>query len=1142
MDYFDSLNSEFRKTLEVAVKARGKGHDIETRVEIEPAPDMPARVEGITGVKGIADRIRNKQDGMSREALAFELVKEVCGDDSFGSMEQKLTTSVRVGLAILTEGIVVAPTEGMQGCALHKNPDGTDYVAVLYAGPIRGAGGTSAALSVALADYGRRLLNIGAYKPQQNEIERYIEEVQLYNTVAKLQYVPREEDLRTILENCPVCVDGLPTERVEVGVHRNIKRLSAEGKEEYLTNRVRGGVALVLCEGIAQKAKSVLKHTKSVGLDWSWLNNIIKVDKLKSGDSGSGDKEKDQQFLQELVAGRPILAYPGHAGAFRLRYGRSRLTGIAAKGFNPATMVLLGEFIATGTQLKIDKPGKGCVAAPVDTIEGPFVKLKNGEAMRINSADKAYELKGSIKKIISVGDMLVTFGDFKKTNTPLLPTSYVEEYWLEQLGQNGYAGSAQVSTFKEAYELSNTYKVPMHPVYIYEYADITPIELKTLAEAVSKAKVKYASGQEGSLFGVESIEVEGDNIATIAEKLCLPHFDTGSSIVIRGSDAQSVLASLGFAKAGTVAQDAVNIDTSISALEMVNRLAPFKVMQRSTRIGARIGRPEKARERLMKPAPNALFPIADYGGKDRSIYKAYNNEKAKFNSQGVDIEIARFRCIKGGELVTGPFCSIHNSRAQLERICPACGRRSSYDICPYCGSKTQSFDIRKVDISKLIDGALESLKLQGLPKTLKGVKGVINKHRVAEPLEKGILRALHNVHTFKDGTSRFDATDMPMTHFYPIEIGTSVDVLKKLGYATDYKGEELTSPYQLVELKHQDVVINRHGAEFLLNVSKFVDDMLVRFYGLEPFYNARSADDLIGQLAITLSPHTSVGILNRIIGFTDANVGFAHPYTISARRRNCDGDEDTTMLLLDALTNFSRSYLPTTIGGTMDAPLILTLNVNPSEVDDEVHEMEVVGGYGIGFYDKTYGFPSPGDVDVETVKNRLGSESVYSSIMFTHGTSFEAVAKAPKKSMYTRLNSMPEKVEAQFRLADILESIDKPDSARKLILSHFIPDLIGNMHSYSKQTFRCISCNAKYRRVPLTGKCTRCGGRLVLTISKGGIEKYLNMAIELANRYNLEPYIRQRLKLIDDEINNIFSTGVNEEGKPVRQFNLSKYM
>ena len=34
----------------------------------------------------------------------------------------------------------------------------------------------------------------------------------------------------------------------------------------------------------------------------------------------------------------------------------------------------------------------------------------------------------------------MTYGDFKKSNTPLQPTSYVEEYWAEQLKAAGADG------------------------------------------------------------------------------------------------------------------------------------------------------------------------------------------------------------------------------------------------------------------------------------------------------------------------------------------------------------------------------------------------------------------------------------------------------------------------------------------------------------------------------------------------------------------------------------------------------------------------------------------------------------------------------------------------------------------------------
>ena len=124
---------------------------------------------------------------------------------------------------------------------------------------------------------------------------------------------------------------------------------------------------------------------------------------------------------------------------------------------------------------------------------------------------------------------------------------------------------------------------------------------------------------------------------------------------------------------------------------------------------------------------------------------------------------------------------------------------------------------------------------------------------------------------------------------------------------------------------------------------------------------------------------------------------------------------------------------------------------------------------------------------------------------------------------------------------DMLECVDRPDAAKKLIMSHFIPDLIGNMHSFSKQGFRCVACNAKYRRVPLVGKCTTCGGKIVLTISKGGIEKYMVMATTLAGRYNLDSYTTQTLQYIKREITAVFGE-LEEQGRPKEQFSLSKFM
>ncbi len=1146
-EYFASLSADFESAYSRAKDARAKGFDPKETVEIYPAPDLASRVEGLINMPGIAQIIRGLQKRQSKSKLAFGVVEEICKNSRFDNYEtvKRMEIAVRIGAAILTDGVLVAPTEGITGIKRYKNADGTDYIAIMYAGPIRGAGGTAAAQSVALADYARKIFNIGQYKPTLDEIERYVEEADIYDSrSARLQYKPPDDDLRVIVSNCPVCVDGVPTDNdLEVGVHANLKRVTYEGKEVPLTNKIRGGVPLVLCEGIAQKAKKLVKEVKAVGLDWDWLNGIIKVDVKKS------EKDKPQQstFLDELVAGRPILAYPNYIGGFRLRYGRNRLTGIAAKGFSPATMILTMGFVAIGTQLKMESAGKGCIASPVDSIEGPFVRLKNGNSLRINDAETAMKYRDEVEKVLSLGDILITYGDFKKSNSQLKPTSYVEEYWEDKLRSAGYESAVnhRAIGFDEAYGLSLRHDVPIHPKYLFEFQAVNKSEIVDLA--LSLIRNSKISGH--TLFEMGDITMENvHNAKRMLEVLNVPHNMNGNNVVIDADNAKSLVASLGFASGeeGRLNISELIIDkydmTSADTLAMLNKVSAFKIPKRSTYIAARIGRPEKAKERLMKPAPNVLFPISAYGGRDRNITSAYLSGSKKFKSE-IGVDIANYRCLNCKRLVPSSFCYDCNMRAVIERWCMTCNRQSSSLTCEICKGETVAYSKRDIDLTKLVLDLNKRLGTGRMPNVIKGVRGMSNRDKCVEPLEKGVLRADNGVYIFKDGTARFDATDVPMTHFYPDEIGVSVEKLRSLGYTKDYKGNELTEPNQLVEMRHQDVILNIRGADYMLKVSRFVDQMLVKLYGIEPFYNANSMDDMVGKLVITLSPHTSCGVLGRVIGFTKANVGFAHPYTISARRRNCDGDEDTTMLLLDALINFSREYLPQTVGGTMDTPLILTLNLKPEEVDDEVFAMETVEDYGLEFYDKTLNYPYPSEVKPASVEDRLGKPEIYSNIGFTHISSSHAVADSPKRSTYTTLKTMQEKLDAEFKLMEMLESVDIRDAARKVIMSHFIPDLIGNLHSFSRQIFRCGTCNAKYRRVPLSGVCPRDGGKLLLTISKGGIEKYLNVAINLAEKYTLDNYIRQRLYLIREEIDAIFTNMVeaqNEQGE--KQFSLLKFV
>jgi DNA polymerase II large subunit len=80
----------------------------------------------------------------------------------------------------------------------------------------------------------------------------------------------------------------------------------------------------------------------------------------------------------------------------------------------------------------------------------------------------------------------------------------------------------------------------------------------------------------------------------------------------------------------------------------------------------------------------------------------------------------------------------------------------------------------------------------------------------------------------------------------------------------------------------------------------------------------------------------------------------------------------------------------------------------------------------------------------------------------------------------------------------------------------------GNLRKFSMQQFRCVSCNEIVRRPPLSGVCPKCGGKIIFTISEGGIKKYLEPALDLIEKYHLSPYLKQSVELTRRYIDSVF--------------------
>ena len=1123
-NYVDKLETELKHLYAISDGARSEGLDPALKTECIIAQDIADLVEGLVGPKGVAVSIRELSTKMQREEIAFKVAEEIVLG-KFGSMEpeQAAEQAIRTALAIFTEGLTAAPIQGIAQVKVKTNADRTRYLAIYFAGPIRSAGGTDQALTLVVGDFVRQQLALDRYKPTEEEVSRFIEELRLYErAVGRFQYHIPDDELKKALNLIPVECTGTESDPVEVSSYRNLPRVE--------TNRVRGGALRVVNDGIVGRAQKVFVIIDKIGFQgWDWLKEFKKKSEKKSGG-----------FMDDVIAGRPIFAFPSRRGGFRLRYGRSRNTGLSAVGIHPATMLVLENFLAAGTQMRLELPGKGCVTLPVDTIEPPVVLLKDNSVVRVTLQNFA-EVKGKIQKILFLGDILISFGDFLYSNKTLPPSGYVEEWWakdLQNLIKNKFASdyqsaaeTSQVSfgrlkgfledpfsnkpSVKEAILLSQHLCVPLHPDATLFWSSLST------AQEVEQLRSWLASAQTTMDDGVAS-RIEGESnqdVVALLRKIFAQHKLVNDKILMEGSDAAAFAFSLGYgaAKTGGDAQGA-------TAVEAVSRLSGVEVKDKApTYVGGRMGRPEKAKRREMKPLVHVLFPVSLAGGTHRDLLEAAKQEH-------VFVEMVKRKCPNCKTYTLRVKCPNCGVETVTEKSCPRCGKPLKDNSCPTCRTNAVQYQRQSVNFKDLVDDACRSLGYPA-PKLLRGVKGLINLDKTPEIIEKGVLRARHDLSVYKDGTIRFDATNAPLTHFTPAEVGVPVEKIRQLGYAYDTHGASLTDPNQVCELRVQDVVIPWRAGDYFIQIAAFIDDLLIRVYKLPPYYNAKKPEDLVGHLIFGLAPHTCACILGRVVGFTDRNVIYAHPIWHSAKRRDCDGDEDAIMLALDTLLNFSRVYLPAQIGGIMDAPILLIPFVNTKEVQRQAHDFDVDQTYPVEFYQKTWDKGEARTVSciMDVISHRIGTEAQFEGFQYT--TPVTNINLGNANSSYKEFKTMIEKLDMQLGLGEKIDAVDVERVALKVLTTHFLRDIAGNLRAFSTQGFRCKSCNKKFRRLPLKGKCPFCGGKLTLTVYRGGIEKYLEAAQQLIDKYDLPNYYTQRLDLIKEEIASMFDNNKPKQAK-----------
>ena len=1284
------LEEETERAYQIAKIAKSKNLDFEDTIEIPRASDLASRTEKLLedyldGMK-IEDELRHLLNTTDRESASIQIAVDVARrmNEETLDMQKSIDCGLRVGLAVLTEAVLVAPLDGIGDVRILNNVDGTEFLSIDFCGPIRAAGGTAQALGVLIGDMVRRELGLNRYIPTTQEVERVKEEFGLYRV--GLQYKPPPEEIETIIRACPVMVNGEETERIECSGYKEVRNI-VNSNGSYRT-RIRGGVMLVIGEGLCLKAPKVQKHTERMKIQgWEFIAQFASKNKNDIKDKNSFKPRKINpigRYMDDVIAGRPVFGEPNYPGGFRLRYGRSRITGLAAAGVNPVTMEAMGGFLAVGTQMKIERPGKACAVTPCAEIDGPTVLMNDGSFRKIKNLDDWRANVANVKSIWDSGEILIGYGEFLENNKKLVPSSYNKDWWASELSESldmpdkvdlfariintdskslpiGLPFNGAIKrggedpnerkwrkrnwisylkdlnlNWKQIKKISEEFGTAIPPPWNLWWSDLPvsylppliqsiktsfiesneliipnvvdnwpldAIEISQIPEQISGTKANWTMIHDNGVIksslmtlGIEHYHKNGDIIITtcweaLLEGLGFEVYEDkirtsvdselhitdrvekiihSMDIIDRETDRMRRLEKkrdLARIEATTAARQ---VGLNIEQTERAGDKAAAKIIDEGTenqdlllnarilldendverslwivrrmsdlrwedsvpcRVGARMGRPEKSARRELKPLTHSLYPIGENGGSQKLLIQAAKKGRIR-------VEMSRRICQDCGKESPNLICHNRNSEGEIVE----CGGKTVERKSRSVNSRRRRGERTTVDLDKLLEVKRRSLGLDRLPSFIKAQKELLSEGQTPEPIEKGILRGKFGVSVFRDGTARYDMIDVPVTHFKPTEIHTSWEKLYELGYEKDVFGQKLNNNEQILELFPQDIIPSLNAEEHLISTCNFVDDLLVRFYKMEPFYRVNTIEDIVGSLAIGLAPHTSGGVLCRIIGWTAASAGYAHPLFHAAKRRNCDGDEDSILMLMDGLLNFSKHILPSGRGGRMDAPLVLTTRLNPSEIDKEALNVDCSHYYTRSFYEKTQLQPHPSELthEVETVETRLGTIGDLRGYGWTHESG--KLDAGPINSSYKTLKSMEDKMNGQLSIGSLLRSVRVEKVASQVIESHFLPDLRGNLVAFTRQKVRCVKCGEKYRRMPLAGKCiqshkleigglsarrgedsTMCGGNVILTVTEGAVRKYIKVTEGIIENYGVGMYTEQRVKWLTESADSLFN-------------------
>ncbi|TMQ00578.1 MAG: hypothetical protein E6K99_02240 [Thaumarchaeota archaeon] len=127
--YYEDILSQYEQAYSVAEISRSKGYDPNYNVEPRTVFDLADRVNEMLGLdqfEGLAERLRILLKTTSKEKAAINISQEIALG-KFGRMDtaKALEYGVRAGLAVITDGVTVAPIQGIYAVS-DSRPDGKE--------------------------------------------------------------------------------------------------------------------------------------------------------------------------------------------------------------------------------------------------------------------------------------------------------------------------------------------------------------------------------------------------------------------------------------------------------------------------------------------------------------------------------------------------------------------------------------------------------------------------------------------------------------------------------------------------------------------------------------------------------------------------------------------------------------------------------------------------------------------------------------------------------------------------------------------------------------------------------------------------------------------------------------------------------